>query len=364
MTSLYFALVCLFGCTDSKSNSNSVKNEETTMHEKKDKYELALISDLGTIEDHSFNQASWEGIKKYAEENDISYVNYQPEEGTPDEYVETIELAIQQGAKVIICPGYNFEIPVYRVQDVYPEVTFLLIDGEPHNIAYNESKIAQNVLAILFQEEQAGFLAGYAAVKDGYTKLGFIGGMAVPAVVRYGYGFVQGCDLAAKELGIKVDINYTYVGTFQESEEASNLAASWYQNKTQVIFACGGAIGNSVIEAAKQEKAKVIGVDADQSMVSDTVITSAMKMVTEAVYRGIERYYTGKFTGGSTQLFSVDNNGVGLPMNTSKFQMFTKTDYEKIYQKLVKHEIGIYNQVEDSTTKDLTLEATNIHFIH
>ena len=164
-------------------------------------YELALVTDLGTIDDKSFNQGAWEGLKKYAEENGISYKYYQPQEGTTDSYLETIGLAIEGGAKLVVCPGFLFEEPIYMAQDKYPDVHFILLDGEPHDASYTY-KTNDNVMPILFQEDQAGFLAGYAAVKDGYTKLGFMGGMAVPAVIRYGYGFVQGAEYAAVEDGV------------------------------------------------------------------------------------------------------------------------------------------------------------------
>ncbi|MFR0812829.1 MAG: BMP family lipoprotein, partial [Enterocloster clostridioformis] len=237
-------------------------------------YELALVTDLGTIDDKSFNQGAWEGLKKYAEENSISYKYYQPQEGTTDSYLETIGLAIEGGAKLVVCPGFLFEEPIYMAQDKYPDVHFILLDGEPHDADYNY-KTNDNVMPILFQEDQAGFLAGYAAVKDGYTKLGFMGGMAVPAVIRFGYGFVQGAEFAAEEDAVTgLEIMYNYTGAFSATPEAQSMAASWYQNGTEVIFGCGGAVGNSVMAAAQEKNARVIGVDVDQSTESETVITS------------------------------------------------------------------------------------------
>ena len=153
-------------------------------------FELALVTDLGTIDDKSFNQGAWEGLTKYAEENNISYKYYQPQEGTTDSYLETIGLAVEGGAKLVVCPGYLFEEPVYLAQDQFADTHFILLDGEPHSGDYSEYRTNDNVMPILFQEDQAGFLAGYAAVKEGYTKLGFMGGMAVPAVIRFGYGFI------------------------------------------------------------------------------------------------------------------------------------------------------------------------------
>lgn len=326
-------------------------------------YELALVTDLGTIDDKSFNQGAWEGMKKYAEENGISYKYYQPQEGTTDSYVETIGLAVEGGAKLVVCPGFLFEEPVFIVQDQYPDVHFILLDGEPHNGDYSEFKTNDTVMPILFQEDQAGYLAGYAAVKDGMTKLGFMGGMAVPAVIRYGYGFVQGADAAAKELGVDVEIMYNYTGAFAATPEAQAMAASWYQNGTEVVFGCGGAVGNSVMAAAEEAGAKVIGVDVDQSGESDTVITSAMKMLSNSVYDGVKAFYDGSFPGGETSVFTAANDGVGLPMATSKFESFTQDDYDALFADMKAGKITINNSTEDSTTADLTLSNTTVSFV-
>lgn len=329
-----------------------------------DGYELALVTDLGTIDDKSFNQGAWEGLKKYADENSISYKYYQPQEGTTDSYLETIGLAIEGGAKLVVCPGFLFEEPIYLAQDQYPDTTFILLDGEPHSGDYSDAKTNENVMPILFQEDEAGFLAGYAAVKDGYTKLGFMGGMAVPAVIRYGYGFVQGAEAAAKELEIDgIEVMYTYTGAFEATPEAQAMAASWYQNGTEVIFGCGGAVGNSVMAAAEEKGAKFIGVDVDQSAESDTVITSAMKQLSVSVYEGIKAFYEGSFPGGKTTVFTAANDGVALPMETSKFETFTQADYDTIFGKLVSGDIKIHNATEDSTTADITLEATKVSFV-
>lgn len=355
--------ITMIGCARTKDKNITSEPEIDQSLEKKVKCDIALVTDLGTIGDRSFNQASWLGIEKYIKENNLKCKVYQPEEGTTYAYVDTIDMAVADGAKLVVCPGYLYETPVFVVQDKYPNVSFILIDGEPHNSAYTETKINKNVLAILFEEEQAGFLAGYAAVKDGNTKLGFIGGMAVPAVIQYGYGFVQGADLAAKELGIKIEILYTYTGAFTESYETQIMAASWYKKGIDVIFACGGALGNSVMVAAEAANAKVIGVDTDQSQESKTVITSAIKMITDAVYNSVKDYYDGSFQGGTKKVFSAENAGVGLPMETSKFKQFTKKDYEEIYHKLVKGKIKIFSQIDNSTTKDITLKSTKVKFI-
>ena len=338
---------------------------QTASDTKDGKYELALVTDLGTIDDKSFNQGSWEGLKKYADENGISHKYYQPQEGTTDSYLETIGLAVEGGAKLVVCPGYLFEEPVYLAQEQYPDTKFILIDGEPHDADYNY-KTDENVMAVLYQEDQAGYLAGYAAVKDGNTKLGFMGGLAVPAVIKFGYGFVQGAEAAAQEDGVNVDLMYNYTGQFAATPEAQAMAASWYQNGTQVIFGCGGAVGNSVMAAAEEKNAKVIGVDVDQSSESPTVITSAMKELSNSVYEGIKEFYAGSFPGGKTTIFDASTNGIGLPMATSKFEKFDQAQYDAIYKKLADGEIQLtaYKDEGGNPVNDLTgLTNTKVTFV-
>ena len=347
--------------TEAETTAGTAVKSETS-----DGYELALVTDLGTIDDKSFNQGAWEGMKKYAEENGISYKYYQPQEGTTDSYLETIGLAIEGGAKLVVCPGFLFEEPVYLAQDQYKDVHFILLDGEPHSGDYSEYRTEANVMPILFQEDEPGFLAGYAAVKDGYTKLGFLGGMAVPAVIRYGYGFAEGADYAAKEMGVDgIEIMYNYTGAFAATPEAQSMAASWYQNGTEVIFGCGGAVGNSVMAAAEEKSAKGIGVDVDQSYESDTVVTSAMKQLSVSVYDGVRDFYAGSFPGGKTSIFSAKNDGIGLPMETSKFTKFTQADYDAVYAQLKDGKITLVQPSEDNNdpTKDLKLEKATINFV-
>lgn len=314
-------------------------------------YDLALITDLGTIDDKSFNQGSWDGLKDYAVKHKISYKYYQPTEKSTVAYLAAIELAVKGGAKLVVTPGFLFEEAVFLAQKSHPNTRFVLVDSIPRKDG--ESFIAKNTVGITYAEQEAGFLAGYAAVKDGMTKLGFMGGMAVPAVIRYGHGFVQGAEYAAQELGIKsVSIRYHYTGGFDANPEVQTLAASWYRSGTEVIFGCGGAVGNSVMAAAEATKTgKVIGVDIDQSVESPTVITSAMKNLGSSVYKLIEQHYAGKFPGGGHIIFNAANGGVKLPMKTSKFKTFSQTDYDKIYAKLVSGGIKINSSIDIGANK-------------
>ncbi len=373
MKKLLSVLLCmsmLFTLVACGSSSTSAPSAETQAAEATESFELALVTDLGTIDDKSFNQGAWEGLTNYAQQNGKTFKYYQPQEAGTNAYLETIELAIEGGAKLVVCPGYLFEEPVYLAQEQYPDIHFVLLDGEPHDAEYNYSTGA-NTMPILYQEDQAGFLAGYAAVKDGNTKLGFMGGMAVPAVIRFGLGYVQGIDAAAKEDGVDCEVVYNYTGQFAATPEAQSMAASWYNQGTQVVFGCGGAVGNSVMSAAEgknQEEgafvAKVIGVDVDQYSESDTVITSAMKMLANSVYDAISWYYDGTFKGGQTTTFNVQNDGVGAAMDHAKFDKFTKADYDEVYKRLQNGEFSLFNDVAESDpSKALTLENTKVTFI-
>ena len=338
----------------------------------KETFELALVTDLGTIDDKSFNQGAWEGLVKYATEKGISHKYYQPQAAETNAYFETIELAIEGGAKLVVCPGFLFEEPVYLAQEKYPDTHFILLDGEPHNADYSTYKTGNNTMPILYQEDEAGFLAGYAAAKDGNTKFGFLGGMSVPAVIRFGFGYIQGIDAAAKELGKNCEVVYNYTGAFAATPEAQALAASWYNKGTEVVFGCGGAVGNSAMSAAEGKNqqegkfvAKVIGVDVDQYSESDTVITSAIKLLSNSVYDGITMFYDGKFPGGKTTIFNVKNNGVGAAMDHAKFETFSKADYDALYKDLQSGKYNIFNDVtEYDPAKALkNLSNTKVTFI-
>jgi basic membrane protein A len=316
--------------------------------------EIAMITDIGTIDDKSFNQGTWEGVVAYAQANGKTSNYYKPAEQSTNAYLDQIDAAVAAGAKVVVTPGYLFEEPIFIAQDKYQDVNFILIDGNPHNADYTEYRTEKNAVGIVFAEEQAGYLAGYAAVKDGYTQLGFMGGMPVPAVVRYGYGFVQGAEAAAKELGLTdIGLKYHYTGDFAATPENQAVAASWYSAGTQVIFACGGAVGSSVMAAAEAtENGKVIGVDVDQSSQSERVITSAMKGLAAAVDQALTAYYAGTFPAGEAWVLGADKNGVSLPMATSKFEKFTQADYDALYAKLAAGEVTLIKDVKAEKDAD------------
>src|SRR5690554_5842058 len=305
-------------------------------------YEIAMITDTGDIDDESFNQGTWEGIKAFAEENDKSPKYYQPAGESTQDYLAAIDLAVAGGAKIVITPGFYFEVPIFEAQTMYPDVKFVLLDGSPHNGDYN-TVVEDNTLSVFFKEEQAGFLAAYATYKDGYDQLGFMGGIAVPAVQRFGIGWVAGAYQAAKDAGdTEYAYNptyYTYLGSFGPSDSTKNEAVAWFSQGVEVIHAAAGGAGSSVMAAAEENTTSanpkwVVGVDSDQASNSARVLTSAMKGVGEAAIQALEAFYDEDFPGGEIWNLDVNAEAVGIPMATSRFATFSDANYTTIFNTL------------------------------
>lgn len=328
---------CLVGCGGNADGGNADNNGGNAAAG----YEIALVTDKGNIDDKSFNQGAWEGVVAYAEANNITHQYYKPEEASDEGYLAAIQLAVDGGAKVVVCPGYLFEAAVYSAQTMFPDVKFILLDGEPHTPDYATYETKANVACVMYAEEEAGFLAGYAAVMDGMRTLGFEGGMAVPAVVAFGYGYLQGIEAAAAELGLddgSVKVFYHYTGDFAETDANKATAKAMIQSGAELIFGCGGSVGKSVFAAAAEDGIKTIGVDVNQKGDSETVITSATKGLGASVQAVLASIYDGSFDGtygGKTTYFTAANNGVGLPDDYERFTSFTKEQYEAVYAKLV-----------------------------
>jgi basic membrane protein A len=359
----FLAFFGFVACTEETTTAAATTAEATTT-EAALTYEIALVTDVGNIDDKSFNEGTWNGVVQYATEHDISYAYYRPTEDSDAARVESIDAAIAAGAKIVVCPGYLFETAVYSVQGNNPDVAFLLLDGEPHTADYSTYETLDNTHNVLYQEEQAGFLAGYGAVIDGYRDLGFMGGMAVPAVVRFGYGFVQGADYAAVELGLSagdVTIEYDYADSFGPSPELETKIDLWYADGTEVVFACGGGLYLSVVAAAENTTSgKVIGVDVDQIAESDRIITSAMKGLTVSVYDALTAFYDNSMEwptalAGVTSVLGASTGGIGLPTATASwgFDTFTTAQYDAIFALLVAGTVTVSNVITETPTVTL-----------
>ncbi len=267
-------------------------------------------------------------------------------------------------------PGYLFGAALTVVMQQFPDVNFIAVDVGAGDLTVDYATYYEptaNVACMTFSEEQAGYLAGYAAVKDGYTKLGFLGGMAVPAVIRYGYGFVQGADAAAVEMDKAIEINYTYGGAFAGSPEITAKMEGWYQAGTEVVFACGGGIYTSAVEAANKSGAKVIGVDVDQYYIDECIITSAMKQLQTVTETVLEALNTGAWEtyGGKISNFSLaEGEYVGLPTAEKSWRLntFTVEEYEALKAKLADGTIVVDNS-SDSAVTPAVAETTKVSYI-
>ena len=344
-------------------------------------YKVAMITDYGDITDQSFNQTTYEACKAFCEENSVDFKYYKPAGDSTAERVAMVDAAVADGYNVIVMPGYAFGGTIVEAAPLYPDVKFIALDvakgdlleagvaakGEsydynPDNWVLEDYVDMSNVYCAIYQEELCGYMAGYAAVKLGYTKLGFLGGMAVPAVVRYGYGFVQGADAAAAELGADVSINYAYGNQFYGDPDITAAMDTWYAGGTEVVFACGGGIYTSAAEAAAKVDGKVIGVDVDQAAIIDSLqntegmtVTSAMKglypttydTLTDVVVNGNWEAYVGKIE--SLGLVSGDDptlNYVQIPMESTQWSdSFTQDDYKALVSAMFNGEIVVSNDI-------------------
>ena len=339
----------------------SADDIEDNMTSADGKYQVAFVTDVGQLKDKSFNQGTYDGVKLYAAANGLSYKYYQPANGdqaTDDDRYDAMKAAVDSGAEVVVCAGYLQEAALKRAAMEFPEVPFVFIDGYP--LTDDAGNTLTNVAGIAFQEEQAGYLAGFAAVKDGFTKLGFSGGGGGTndACCRFGYGYVQGANAAASELGITVDMNYSweYGATFQASTELQTMISGWYANGTEIVFACGGSMFQSISAAASANDGYVIGVDVDQSGESDTVVTSAMKGLSDAVQWAVAKVYDGTFSeiGGNATSLGVKDNAVELPTaaDSWRFETFTVEEYEALYQQMLDGTLVVDNDFSKLETTD------------
>ena len=351
-------------------------------------YKVAMITDYGDITDQSFNQTTYEACKAFAEDNSIEFSYFRPAGDNTADRVAMIEKAVDEGFNVIVMPGYAFGGAIVEAAPEFPDVKFIALDvaagdlletavakaGEtydytPENWDLNKYVDMSNVYCAVYQEELCGYMAGYAAVKLGYKNLGFLGGMAVPAVVRYGYGFVQGVDAAAADLGLTdVKVNYIYGGQFFGDADITAVMDTWYQGGTEVVFACGGGIYTSAVDAAKKVGAKVIGVDVDQAGViakyagvDGMTVTSAMKglypatydTLTDVIVNGNWDKYVGKIeTLGLVSGTDPEANYVQIPMGdgTQWSDSFTQDDYKAMVKDMFDGKITVSNNTSSDVS--------------
>ncbi len=338
------AVASAFGCEinwDNKTKSifiTTTSNDTSTLN-------VAMVTDSGTIDDKSFNQSTWEGITTYTEDysDDVSSTFIRPSGEGEQDYLDAINHLVDSGSEVIFLPGFKFETAVNKAQYTYPETKFIIIDGVPHNGDY-ELDIAENTEAILFSESEPGFYAGLVSALTSETgKVAFIGGMEIPAVQKFGWGYVAGVAYANQNYGTNVVVSdYIYQGTFNDVGGGQNLANTLYDSGCDIIFHAAGGVGVGVIYEAKTrrqdgENIWVVGVDVDQyteGIIEDgtsVVLTSAMKHLDNATYTVIDEINNGKFKGGQVILADSTDNAVGLPDNNPNLTDKTIEIYNEVY---------------------------------
>ena len=366
--------VTAFAACGQKSDSSADANGVETSSDAS--YKIAMITDSGDITDMSFNQTTYESSKAFAEANGLDFQYYKPTEDSDEARIASFNNAVADGYNVVVVPGYLFGNMIVAVADQNPDVTIIALDVSAGDLG--DYTLPSNVACFTYQEELPGYMAGYAAVKEGYEKLGFLGGIAVPAVIRYGYGFVQGANDAAVELGKadKVEVNYVYGGQFFGDEAITAVMDTWYQGGTEVVFACGGGIFASACEAAKKVDGKVIGVDVDQSGTIDgkygdgMCITSAMKGLAATVNSTLQSVLDGTFSqyGGKVDnlgLVSGDDmslNYVQLPTETWSMTNFTVDDYKALVAAMVDGTVKVSNDIENAPKTEIKVNTfDNIH---
>ena len=365
------SLAPAYGVTEVKAEAGDMK--------------IAMLTDSGDITDQSFNQTTYEACKAWSEENDSEFNYYKPESDSDEARNASVDQAVADGANVIVLPGYMFAATIVEQSEMYPDVKFIAPDvsagdicekGVGEGYTYNPDDYevtdyynADNVYCCTYQEEISGYMAGYAAVKLGYKHLGFLGGMSVPAVTRFGYGYVQGVDEAAKELGITSDVELEYVcgGQFYGDADITAYMDTWYGSKgVEVVFACGGGIYTSAAEAAAKVDGKVIGVDSDQSGIigEDITVTSAMKGLAPTVKTALdaikdgswESDYAGKIDNLGLVSENPEDNYVQLPMETTQWDdNFTVDDYKDLVKKLYNGEIEVSSDITAMPETEITV---------
>ena len=355
------------------------KKTTTTNKKGKSKYKVCMITDAGDITDQSFNQTTYEACRDYCKENNIEFTYKKPDGDTDYARTAMVDVAVAEGYNVLVMPGYVFAQTIVDTTFKYPDIKFIVLDMSASDIGaaavgndyyanpdkYDVSKYynTKNTYLAIYQEAIPGYLAGYTAVKLGYRHLGFLGGQAVPGVMRYGYGYIQGVNAAAEEMGItdKVTLEYAYGGQFYGSTEITAAMDTWYSNGTEVVFACGGGIFTSAAEAAAKTGGKIIGVDSDQSPIIDAygkgmTVTSAMKSLTATVnstldsiiFDGAWNKHVGKVE--NLGLISKDDmslNYVGLPEDTTQWNKnFGLKDYKKLVADIFDGKVKVSNETD------------------
>lgn len=331
----------------------------TACGEDPDAKKYALIANTTTEEKQEYTQKAWEGLEKFAKEQESKYARYEPGGEQKDNYGDAIEEAIDAGAKVIVCIGEEMAVPVYQAQKDHKKTKFLLLEAQPHKKKSEEAVIKSNTCVIYFDEVQSGFLAGYASVAEGARNIGYMGGQENDRNKKLLSGFVQGAEAAAKDLSLgtgAVQLRYVYTGDNKLSPAHMGTALDWYKAGCEIIFTPDKEVGLSVMKAAENQNKKVIGADADRSGQSASVLTSTVKDYAGAVYHGLTESIGENFPGEKKVVYGAAENGVALTFDTGTFTAFDQSKYENMYRKLSTGDTAVTEEMPAGNLVTVTKE--------
>lgn len=357
---MFKKIMVLLVCVITAAAFTGCGGPEEEQPEEQIDYEIALVTDAGLIMNGGYSEVAWNTISDFGASEGVSHKYYKAAEATEDAYAETVDTAVKKGAKVIIADGYSFEQVVYDAQEKYPDVKFILIDAEPMDEESGKTKIGKNTVDIVFSSEELGYLAGYSVVREGMTELGFMGDCKDSVTMDYGYGFLQGAEKAASEKGVSVNVKYHYCLEDEDRDDILQNSNEWYDEGTQLIFACGSTVEQPVIEAAELKEKKVIAYETDKNGMSDTVIASAVKDINTSLTTVLEQYKNDEFPGGETVSYDAASKGIWLEMADGKFDNFSKSEYEDVFNDIANGTAAVKNH-EAGDIGSLGLVNVKVH---
>jgi len=267
-----------------------------------------MVTDVGGVNDQSFNQSAWEGLKQAKQELGVETAYKESKQDA--DYAPNMETLTDAKFDLIWGIGFLMGDAIKSTAQINPDQKYAIVD-----FAYGP-ETPKNVGCAVFQEEQPSFLVGYIAGKMTKTnKVGFVGGIKFPLIEKFEYGYMAGVKLANPDC----EVLRQYAESFTDAAKGKAITNNMYQQGADIVFHASGGVGDGVIEAAKEKGKWAIGVDKDQNFLApDNVLTSAMKRVDNAVFDMVRKLTKGEFKGGETVVYNLSNDGVGIAPTSSK----------------------------------------------
>lgn len=333
----------LVGC-----GKTEVKSEQSTV-------KVGMVTDITGIDDKSFSEITWKGVSEFADEHEEVEAQYlTPKDNTLPTLVSAVDNLVLSGNEVIVLTGFVFEETAGAVAKMYPNVKFVLIDGQP--LVDGEYKSYDNVVSIYFNEHESAFLTGVASALETETgKLGFIGGIANEAVKKFGWGYVAGVAYANQTYNTNAHVvDYVYSGSFSDVSMGQSLAGGMFDKGIDTIMHAAGGVGvGAMTEAKTRGDVKIVGVDVDQyheGLMSDgssIILTSAMKNIDVAVKEHLGYYLNDEFKGGQVFTLGITDNGVGIPSENPNLSDDTIAKVEETMKQVKDGAVAVPSSLED-----------------